>query len=423
MPRNRPLSVAVVARAVMPLHGVGGLERSVHDLVRHLAGRGVQVTLIVPPARAAHRHGDDPFASPFVSVRHVRYITFPFANRRGTTVLDRSTAYLVYGMRAGRLARALATEGRVNLIHSFGASGLGAAFGLSGVPLVMNPQGLEEFGATGAGLRGLKHIGYGPLRWAVRRVAHRADAVIATDVSLEATVVRHLRPRAGQMHTIPNGIDLAAASALAGPADGRLIRQRYGIQPGEMVFLSTGRLEFNKGFDLMPAALAKAAAPGSVLSATGWRWVVVGGGPYRAEIERQASVHNLDSHVLFTGRATDQDLHAWYEAAAVFVHPTRYEGSSLVTLEAMAHRLPVIATVAGGLPDKVHPGVNGWLVDPDDVQGLADALIEASTDPTRLVTMGQQSREIVEREFSWPVLVDRYLELYADLVGRRQRPR
>ena len=43
----RPLRVAVVARAVMPLHGVGGLERSVHDLVRHLAARGVDVTLIV----------------------------------------------------------------------------------------------------------------------------------------------------------------------------------------------------------------------------------------------------------------------------------------------------------------------------------------------------------------------------------------
>jgi hypothetical protein len=45
-----PLAVAVVARAVMPLHGLGGLQRSVHDLVRHLMARGVDVTLIVPPA-------------------------------------------------------------------------------------------------------------------------------------------------------------------------------------------------------------------------------------------------------------------------------------------------------------------------------------------------------------------------------------
>ena len=83
---HAPLSVAVVARAVMPLHGVGGLERSVHDLVRHLAMRGVDVTLIVPPATSETRQREDPFASSHISVRHVPYLTFPLANRKGTTL-------------------------------------------------------------------------------------------------------------------------------------------------------------------------------------------------------------------------------------------------------------------------------------------------------------------------------------------------
>jgi glycosyltransferase involved in cell wall biosynthesis len=418
----RPLSVAVVARAVMPLHGLGGLERSVHDLVRHLAARGVNVTLVVPPAGEVTRQSTtDPFASSHVRIRHVPYLTFPFANRRGTTILDRSSAYLLYGWRAGRFARGLALRGEVDIVHGFGASVLGAAMGGTVAPLVLNPQGLEEFGATGAALPLLKRAAYGPLRWAVRRVAAAADCIIATDVSLEPTVVRHLGPRADQMQTIPNGIDLVAASALAGPSEGRLTRQRHGIAMGELVFLSAGRLEFNKGLDLMPAALARASAPGSMLSATGWRWVVVGSGPHRAEIERQVAAHHLESHVIFAGRVTDMDLHAWYEAASVFVHPTRYEGSSLVTLEAMAHRQPVIATIAGGLPDKVHPNVNGWLVEPNDVDALAAALSDAAARPPRLVAMGLQSRAIVEREFAWSVLVDRYLALYADLVARRRR--
>jgi glycosyltransferase involved in cell wall biosynthesis len=364
------------------------------------------------------RHPADPFASPNVRLAHVRYLTFPFANRRGTTVLDRSTAYLVYALRAGRHARQLATRGAVDLVHCFGASGLGAAIGYLPVPLVMNPQGLEEFGATGRRLPRLKHLGYAPLRAAVRRVAARADAIIATDVSLEQTVIRHLAPRAGQMVTIPNGIDLRAAGALAGPADGRLMRQRHGISPGELVFLSAGRLEFNKGLDLLPAAFARASGPASTLAAAGWRWIVVGAGPYRPEIERQVALHELESHVLFTGRVPERDLHGWFEAASVFVHATRYEGSSLVTLEAMAHRLPIIATVAGGLPDKVHPTVNGWLVEPEDVNGLAGAITDAAAHPTRLPFMGLRSREIVERDFAWTVLVDRYLALYAELVGK-----
>jgi len=417
----RPLSVAVVARAVMPLHGFGGLERSVHDLVRHLAQSGVNVTLIVPPASPVMRQSVvDPFASPHVRVRHVPYVTFPLANRRGTTVLDRSTAYLLYGWRAGRLALSLASAGEVDLIHGHGASVLGSALSAKRlVPLVLNPHGLEEFGAAGTVSSRAKYLAYAPLRWAVRRAARAADRIIATDASLEPVIARHLKPRAGQMVTVPNGIDLVAMSAFAGPADGPLIRQRHGITAGETVLLSVGRLEHNKGFDVLAQALGRAGGPGSALQATGWRWVIVGAGPHRQAIEREAAARQISAHVLFAGRATDRDLHAWYEAASIFVHPTRYEGSSLVTLEAMAHRRPIIATVAGGLPDKVRPGVNGWLVEPNDVDALAHAVEEAASQPSLLADMGARSRAIVEREFSWSVLVGRQIALYETLVAAR----
>jgi glycosyltransferase involved in cell wall biosynthesis len=402
----------------MPLHGVGGLERSVHDLVRHLAMKGVDVTLIVPPAAQVVPHAStDPFALPHLAVRHVPYLTFPFANRRGTTVLDRSTAYLLYGWRAGRLGLDFARRRQVDVLHGFGASALGCAGADRPVPLVLNPQGLEEFGATAAAPPAVKRLGYAPLRWAVRRVARSADAIIATDHALESTVARHLAPRPGQMHTIPNGIDLIEVGALAGPADGAIVRQRHGIGAGEFVLLSAGRLEYNKGFDVLARALSRAAAPGSRLAATGWRWVIVGAGPFRAEIEREIRRGGLDTHVLFAGRVADRDLHAWYEAASLFVHPTRYEGSSLVTLEAMAHRRAIVATRAGGLPDKVRNGVNGWLVSPDDADALAEAVTDAAADPSRLRAMGARGRELVEQTFAWPVLADRTIDLYRQLLA------
>ena len=220
------------------------------------------MTLIVPPPGPMRRKsGEDPFASPRIHLRHVRYLTFPLANRRGTTVLDRSSSYLLYGMRAGRFAVSLARQGQIDLIHGFGASWLGAAGRHRGVPLVLNPQGLEEFGATAAALPALKRLGYAPLRWAVRRVARSADRIIATDAALEPTVVRHLHPRPNQLRTIPNGIDLVSVSAVAGPADGLLMRHRHGIGTGEMVLLSAGRLEFNKGFDVLARDVGLAARP------------------------------------------------------------------------------------------------------------------------------------------------------------------
>lgn len=418
----RPLRVAVVARAVMPLHGQGGLERSVRDLVRHLAWRDVQVTLIVPPPTVRHDPRDDPFAHPNLTVRHVSYLTFPMANRRGTTVLDRSTSYLLYGMRAGGLARSLARSDAVDLVHGFGASLLGATIGRLPVPLVLNPQGLEEFGATSTPPSPLKHAAYGPLRWAVRRVARAADAVIATDRSLEPTVSRHLRPRPGQMVTIPNGIDLKELGAMAGPADGALIRQRNGIGIDEFVLLSVGRLESNKGFDVLAEALGRAVVE-SPLGQRPWRWVLVGSGPYRREIEAAIDRRGLTKRALLTGRTSEADLHAWYEGASLFVHPTRYEGSSLVTLEAMGHRRAVVATRAGGLPDKVLPGTNGWLVAPDDVGALSTAIVDAMADTGRLAAYGRAGREIVERDFSWPVLVERQIALYDTLLAQRKSAR
>ena len=104
--RARPdggLRLAVLTRATTPLHGVGGLERSTHDLVEHLLDRGVRITLLTrPPTRAAE------WSRPGLSFRFVPYVTFPFAGRRGTTILDRSTAYPLFGQRLGREAARLA---------------------------------------------------------------------------------------------------------------------------------------------------------------------------------------------------------------------------------------------------------------------------------------------------------------------------
>jgi glycogen(starch) synthase len=415
---SAPPRVVVVARAAMPMHGFGGLERSVRDLVSHLAANDVQVTLIVPPPTVRLDAKSDPFASPRIRVRHVSYLTFPLANRRGTTVLDRSTAYLLYGLRAGHRALQIARAGEADIVHGFGASLLGATFGQHDVPLVLNPQGLEEFGATSARQAPLKRIGYAPLRWAVRRAARRADRIIATDAVLEPTVARHLSPRPGQLVTVPNGIDLVELGSMAGSADGRLMRQRQHIGPDELVWLSVGRLEFNKGFDVLADAIGLAARSGR-LGHIPWRWVIVGTGPYRREIEQAATRNGIADRLLFAGRASERDLHAWYEAASVFVHPTRYEGSSLVTLEAMGHRRAIVATRAGGLPDKVRPGVNGWLVAPDDADALAAALIETADAGDRLTAMGQHSRSIVEQEFAWTVIVKRQIAVYEELLASR----
>ncbi len=417
------LHVAMLARAVYPLHGVGGLERHVHDLVHWLLRRGVRVTLCTPPATVPAAELGPPVPEK-LAVSFVPYLTFPFAGRRGTTVVDRSTAYPLFGYRAGRAVAALVARGGVQLVHAHGASGLGYARArardhLGTVPLVFNPHGLEEFGTS---RRTLKRLAYRPLQLSVRATARGADRIIATDRSLEDHVVARLGVPRDRVSVVPNAVDLEAIDRATDPAAAAARRLALGLGPDDLLLVSAGRLEANKGLEFLVHALSSRlrVTPGAGEPTPGerWRWVLLGDGPYRRRIERLLDAKGLRPFVVLKGRVDQAELHAWYEAATLFVHPTLYEGSSIVTLEAMAHRRAIVATTAGGLPDKVEPGVNGWLVPPGDAGALAGALGEAMAARHRLDGMGRASRAIVERDFAWSSVIERWLDLYADVLTR-----
>ena len=410
------LRVAVLTRAVTPFHGVGGLERSTYDLVRHLLERGARVELFTRPPTTR-----EPWAHAGLTCHFVPYRTFPGAGRRGTTILDRSTAYPVFGYRLGRAAAAMAAAGQLDVVYGLGASTLGYAAARrraagATAPLVLNPQGLEEFGGIDGsyGGRPSKRLGYEPLRRAVRYCAGAADRIIATDRALEPMLLRALGVGADRMRLVPNAVDLRVCDGLASPADGTRLRERSGIGADDVVFLSVARLERNKGLHVMADALRQ-------LKDLAWRWVIVGDGPFRRALETSIAENGLRERTVMTGRLDDAPLHAWYEAASIFVHPTQYEGSSIVTLEAMSHRRPVVATTAGGLPDKVRDGETGWLVPPGDAPALARALRTAVGSRAALAAMGAAGRALVEAEFSWDRSADRMLAVFEELLQEERR--
>lgn len=425
------LRVVLLSRAIAPWHGVGGLERHVADMTRHLVRRGVRVTLVTPPPRRQEGAGgatalpglDNAVADRRFETRFVSYVTFPFAGRRGTTILDRITAYPYFGRRAGRLAQRLVEDGGVQIVHGLGASALGyarqrARDRIGTVPFVFNPQGLEEFGGTDPSRARLKTLAYWPLRAAVQACSDAADRVIATDEVLAPVVRTHLGVGDDRLCVIPNAVDLDVIDALVSAgsrnADGSAARGSGRLRDGDSaVLLAVGRLEANKGFQVLIEALARlAAAP----RAPAWQLVLIGDGPRRGALERQAQEAGLGDRIRFVGRLADEAVHGWYAAATLFVHPTLYEGSSLVTLEAMANRCAVVASAAGGIPDKVQQGVTGWLVPPGDAGALARAIASALSNRARLPAMGEAGRALVERKFSWPAVTARLLDLYDEML-------
>src|SRR5690606_37059563 len=150
-----------------------------------------------------------------------------------------------------------------------------------------------------------------------------------------------------------------------------------------------------------------------------WRWLLVGQGKERQALEAQARAAGIAEHVTFVGRLSDAELHNLYEEVDLVVHPTLYEGSSLVTLEGMIHRKPIVASAAGGIPDKVFDGRNGFLVRPGDVDDLAAKIAQALAARDQWPAWGDASVEIVRTTFDWPVVARRTLTEYKRMLAER----
>jgi glycosyltransferase involved in cell wall biosynthesis len=98
------------------------------------------------------------------------------------------------------------------------------------------------------------------------------------------------------------------------------------------------------------------------------------------------------------------ELSAQFARAAVFCLPTRLEPFGIAVLEAMLHRLPVVASNAGALPDMVREGQTGRLIAPGDVQGLSAALIELLQDPARCREFGEAGYRLASQIYTWPAV-------------------
>jgi glycosyltransferase involved in cell wall biosynthesis len=308
--------------------------------------------------------------------------------------------------------------GRVDVVDAQGITALGYARlrqrdpASLRAPLVMNPQGMEEHHTRGA-----KRLALAVLRAASREAAALADRVVATDEVSRADVPRLLGVDAAKVVVLPNGIDLDEIAART-PSSPREVAETAfsALRGAEPVFLSVGRLERYKGFLDIRDALLRLHRDGAL--GRGWAWVIAGSGPLEAALTGDPA---LRERVVLAGRVDEPLLHALYARADVFVHAPHFEGSSLVTLEAMAHGLPVVATAAGGIPDKVEEGVTGRLVAPGDVKGLAGALAWLARQPAARRSQGAAGRHRVRTLFSWDVLVERTIALYEELLREAGR--
>jgi len=423
----------MLARVVFPLHGYGGIERHVFHLVTHLERLGVEGTLFVQTIQPGDKEAApgankgraqtppgcaDAARLPAVAsgrwrLAPLRYdYTSPVLPPNG--ILGRQINYPWYTWQLGRAAASEVRRGTFDVVHSQGLCATGYGFIrardplLRRVPFVANPHGMEEFRTPDR----RKWLAYAPFR-ALYAYGHRvADRAIATDACTKDDLPRYLGVAPQRVAVIPSAIDVEECLAHVSPALRRELRARLRLDASDLLLLSVGRLERNKGFHVLIEALARLR---DTLPAR-WRWLLVGNGKEREALERQAREAGIEAHVEFVGRLDDDELHSLYEEVDLVIHPTLYEGSSLVTLEGMIHRKPMLASAAGGIPDKVFSGRNGYLLQPGDADDLAAKLRLALAERERWPAWGEESARIVRTTFDWPIVAKQTLNLYATLL-------
>jgi glycogen(starch) synthase len=281
-------------------------------------------------------------------------------------------------------------------------------------PLLMNPQGMEEHKTTG-----LKRLALSRLRALSKEAARLSDRVIATDEATRDEVPRLLGVAESTVAVLPNGIDAdEIRSATPADARGEAVAAFPALAGASLLLLCVGRLEAYKGFGDILESLEMLRERKALPSR--WALVVVGEGPL-AETLRQGQARFGAEHLVLAGRVSERLLHALYASANVFLHAPRFEGSSLVTLEAMAHGLPVVATRVGGIPDKVRDGETGRLVAPGDPAGLARAVEQLAADPSLRSRLGEAGRRHVLDHFAWDAVADKTVALYESLLCEARR--
>jgi glycosyltransferase involved in cell wall biosynthesis len=104
------------------------------------------------------------------------------------------------------------------------------------------------------------------------------------------------------------------------------------------------------------------------------------------------------------GKVSLTELSAHFARSSIFCLPTRVEPFGVAILDAMLHRLPVVATSVGAIPDMVQEGVSGHLVTPGDSQQLAQTLIDLLQNPGRCRRLGDAGYRLVSARYTWPVV-------------------
>jgi len=289
---------------------------------------------------------------------------------------------------------------RIQIIHAFGFYAdifAVPAARMAGVPIIL------------ASRRELLNLRSPWQQRAVKFACRISTDVVVNSRAAAADVLDGGLASADRLHLIPNCITVPAVENAVVRKERRA---QLGID-GEAPLVGTAcvlRPEKDLETFLRACRLVRESVAGA-------RFVIIGDGPRRKELEGLTEKLALRDAVLFLG-ARD-DVQQLLPMMDVFVLTSRTESFPNAILEAMAARLPVVATNVGGIPEVVQDGETGFLVAPGEAAEIAKRTIELLRDEDARRAMGNRALERVREQYSVERISGKLQELYRALLDSR----
>jgi glycosyltransferase involved in cell wall biosynthesis len=192
----------------------------------------------------------------------------------------------------------------------------------------------------------------------------------------------------------------------AKPEAATTIRERYSIPSSAKVVGMVGVFEPYKGHTYLLEAIPLVKKKFSNV-----RFVLVGDGRTKKELEKLVQSRGLSEDVIFAGYYPQDQIIDVVGAFDIFVLPSLHEGFPYAILDAMLLGKPVIATEVGGIPEQINNGVSGILLPPRDSEALANAIIYLLTNEKKAKEMGLEARKKVRNDFTLKSMVSSMEEL------------
>jgi glycosyltransferase involved in cell wall biosynthesis len=293
----------------------------------------------------------------------------------------------------------LMKQNRTHILHAhgWGARSLLALIGakLAGVPFCVN------------GEHGQLHIERRHQLYLQSAMLRVFDDNLSVSHGLKEKIQSRLRANGVAITVIPNGVDTQLFHG-GYPIDA--LRKEFGVHRGDFLIGVIGSLKWQKNQHIAIKALHRIRHLG--LKAT---LLLVGIGPDGKELQQLSRHLGISDNVLFVGGRDDIPQILSLLNVLVLSSIRDFEGMSNITMEAMASRVPVIASDSIGTRELIADLETGLLFDPDRPEDLADKILLLSKKDSLRTSIIKNARELMEREYSLEVMVKRYEDYYENI--------